>query len=128
MNEDRAFETAWRELLITRLKSVQTVLKRDSTAEQKRLREAKIMAAGYGSYEEAHEAYGWDCITLKQLDAIKAIFDASDKNKPQEALKRLNWIIGILQGEINTLLYGDEAELKIERYFEELAWREAQDD
>ena len=64
---------------------------------------------------------------MDQLDTIQKLLESPYQNKPQEALKRLGWFIGTLQGEINTLLYGDEAELKIERYFKELAWREAQD-
>ena len=53
MDEDRTFEIAWRELLITRLKSVQTVLKRDSAAELKQLKSARVLAAGYETFEDA---------------------------------------------------------------------------
>ena len=50
------YEIEWRELLVKRLKTAQTVLKRDAAKEEKQRTEAKQLAAGYGNYEEAHEA------------------------------------------------------------------------
>ena len=96
-------EIEWRQLLIKRLKSSQAALKRDAAAEKKQIAEAKQLAAGYASYEEAHEAYGWAVITEKQLDRIKAIFDEEPIGHSQTALRRINWIIGDLEGEIKML-------------------------
>jgi len=96
------YEIEWRELLVKRLKSAQTVLKRDAAKEEKQRTEAKQLAAGYGNYEEAHEAYGWGYITQKQLDTIQALFDEQE-NQSQSALRRITRIIGEVQGEINML-------------------------
>jgi len=103
-NKDFLHEIEWRKLLLKRLSSVQAVLKRDSAAETKKNIEAKELAAGYTCFEEAQEAFGWDAITLKQLDAIKAIFDSKDNSLSGDALKRLNWMIGSVQGEITMML------------------------
>lgn len=127
MDENNSFEIAWRELLVTRLKSVQTVLKRDSTAEKKRLVEARALAAGYETYEDAQNAYGYEEITLSQLEAIgDDLLEKPYQNKAQEALKHLGWVIGVLEGEVNTILYGDVQELQVKRYFEELEWKKQQ--
>jgi len=96
------YETEWRELLVKRLKTAQTVLKRDAAKEEKQRTEAKQLAAGYGNYEEAHEAYGWGYITQKQLDTIQALFD-NRENQSRSALQRIMRIIGEVQGEINML-------------------------
>jgi len=104
MSKDFLHEIEWRKLLLKRLSSVQAVLKRDSAAETKKNIEAKKLAAGYTCFEEAQEAYGWDEITLKQLDAIKDIFDSKDVSLSGDALKRLSWMLGSVQGEISMLL------------------------
>ena len=97
------YEIEWRELLIKRLKTSQAALKRDAAVESKQITEANQLAAGYASYEEAHEAYGWAVITEKQLDRIKAIFDGEQENRSRAALRRMNHIIGSIEGEIKML-------------------------
>lgn len=97
------YEIEWRELLIKRLKTSQAVLKHDASAEEKQLAEAKQLATGYASYEEAHEAYGWAMITEKQLDTIQAIFDNEQECQSLSALRRMNQIIGAIEGEIKML-------------------------
>ena len=96
------YEIEWRELLVKRLKSAQTVLKRDAATEKKQRTEAKQLAVGYTNYDEAHEAYGWGYITQKQLDTIQAIFD-DQENQSSSALQRITQIIGSVQGEISML-------------------------
>lgn len=93
------YEIEWRKLLVKRLKTVQAVLRRDAVTEEKRRTEAKQLAAGYASFEEAHEAYGWACITEKQLKTIKSIFDKQE-NVSQAASRRLAQILGSVEGEI----------------------------
>ena len=105
-------EIEWRELLIKRLKSSQAVLKRDAVAEEKQIAEAKQLAAGYSSYEEAHEDYGWAAITEKQLDRIKAIFDDEQESLSGAAFKRLSQIIGSIEGEI--IMLRDDPEYRVE--------------
>ena len=118
MNET-LYEIEWRELLIKRLKTAQAALKRDAAAEEKQRAEAKELAAGYASFDEAHEAFGWGYITEQQLDTIKAIFE-NQENQSRAALKRINDIIGTLQGEINTMRRGDAQDAAIERYNEKV--------
>lgn len=81
------------------------------------------MAAGYENYEDAQEAYAYEEITLAQLYAIKDLLEKPYQNKAHEALKHLGWTIGTLEGEVNTILYGDVQELLVKRYFEELDWK-----
>jgi len=104
MSKDFLHEIEWRKLLLKRLSTVQAVLKRDAALEAKRNMEAKQIAAGYTNFEDAHEAYGWSDVTLKQLDDIKAIFDNKDSSLSSDALKRLNQMMGSIQGEIAMLL------------------------
>ena len=96
-------EIEWRKLLIKRLKTSQAVLKRDAAAEDKLRTEAKQLAAGYASYEEAHEAFGWAYITEKQLDAISDIFEDKQESKTRAALRCIGQIIGNIEGEIKML-------------------------
>jgi len=97
------FEIEWRKLLIKRLKSSKAVLKRDAAAEEKQIIEAKQLAAGYSSFEEAHEAFGWAYITEKQLDRIKDIFEDKQESQSRAALRRINDMIGNIEGEIKML-------------------------
>jgi len=103
MKKSHVYEMEWRELLVKRLQTPLAVLKRDVAAETKSRAEARKLAAGYESYEEAHEAYGWGYITQKQLDAIEAIFDEVDVFLSRDALKRMSQFIGSLEGEIKML-------------------------
>ena len=119
MSDSNIYEIEWRELLLKRLKTVRAVLKRDAAVEEKRRAEAKEITAGYPTYEDAHEAYGWGCITEKQLDAIKAIFD-NQENLSRAALRRINDILGTLQGEIKTLRGNDHQEDIIQRHAEKM--------
>ena len=100
------YEIEWRNLLLKRLKTSRSVLNRDATKEGKERAEAKQLATGYCSFEEAHEAYGWAYITEKQLDAIRVVFE-NQENISKMALIRMNQIIGSLEGEIK-MLYNDE--------------------
>jgi hypothetical protein len=95
-------------LLSKRLKSAMSVLKRDAASEAKKLIEAKKLAAGYGSFEEAQEAYGWDYITLEQLDEIEKIFKGDDISPTKIALNKLQRIIGGIDGEIKMLNQDDD--------------------
>ena len=96
------YEMEWRELLVKRLKAAQAVLKRDAAKEEKQRTDAKQLMTGYTSYDDAHEAYGWGYITEKQLLKIEAIFN-NQENQSLTALRRVNDIIGNIQGEINML-------------------------
>jgi len=113
MDKDLIHEIEWRKLLAKRLKSARTVLKRDSSAEDKRHAEAKQLAAGYANFDEAHEAYGWGDISEKQLYSIKAIFENRDNNPSKEALKQLSHIIGLIEGEIKMLMADDDYRAEI---------------
>ena len=97
------YEIEWRELLVKRLKTAQAVLKRDAAKEAKQRTEAKQLAAGYPDYDAAHEAYGWDEITEKQLLMIEAIFNDHQENHSLSALRRMTEIIGNIEGEIKML-------------------------
>ena len=96
----RDFEIAWRELLVKRLKTAQGVLKRDAAAEIKALKAKAIEEAGYNTVEDAHEAYGWNEITAKQFDLIKLQLENPGKSPSAAALNKLNFTVGILEGEI----------------------------
>lgn len=103
MRKNLLNEIEWRKLLIKRLKSAHSALKRDAAAERKRLDESKQLAAGYDTFEEAQEAYGWECITLKQLDDIKAILENHQVGITETASAQMSQIIGDLEGEIKML-------------------------
>ena len=115
-----ANEIEWRELLVKRLKSAQAVLKRDAAKEEKQRTEAKQLAAdGYKNYDEAHDAYGWGYITEKQLLTIEAIFYNHD-NQALTALRRINEIIGNVEGEISMLKHDPEYRKEIIGDMEEI--------
>lgn len=66
------------------LKRLQTPLKLARAAMKKD--EAEAMAvrqklAGYSSYEEAHEAYGWGFITEDELDTVSDILSGKTEQK-----------------------------------------------
>lgn len=117
--QNRTYEIEWRELLIKRLKTTRTALRRDAAAEKKQRDEAKQLATGYSSFDEAHEAYGWGYITEKQLDAIKAVYE-NEESQTAAALRRMTLIIGTLQGEISNLRGDDVQEAAIQRHAEGL--------
>jgi len=118
LNPERIFEIEWRELLIKRLNTPRAALQRDKATEEKQITEAKQLATGYESVDEAHEAFGWGDITERQFDAIKAVFIASkfenQENKSTAALKRITRMISELQGEIKNLR-GDEIQEEIHK-------------
>ena len=115
------FEIEWRDLLIKRLLTVQTVLKRDVSAEEKKIAEARKLAAGFDSCEDAHEAYGWDSITEEQYDYVKNLFENPEmENKAEAAFKALSWIILDMRTKIRELKPHDEdVQDAVMRKFEE---------
>lgn len=122
--ENEHFEREWRELLMKRLSTAQSVLKRDAAAEGKKLREARELAAGYKTVEEAHEAYGWAFITESQYERIKALLE-QDPNAGNVAHAALKKIIGYIQSLKDDLIQSQsicEAEAKMKDYFEKKEW------
>jgi hypothetical protein len=111
------FEREWRLLLIKRLRSAQAALRRDEAIERKQMAEAQKLAAGYESFEDAHEAYGWGDITQNQLDAVQAIFEGG-RNRSASAHARISIMISALGGEIEEL-YGNGVQEDMMRRYEE---------
>lgn len=106
-------------------------LKHQAEANYKK-RELKVQSASeYRSVEEAHEAYGYDCITEQEYNEIVEIFEKGKEYveinlSPQEvAVKILGEYIGRLNHEIRSfefdLLPPDEQarRLEYEREFRE---------
>lgn len=72
-------------------------------------RKTRIQAAReYGSIEEAHDAWGYDCITEEEYEEIKRVFELGDEYvekhiSPQEAaVKILERFVGGLYTEIRS--------------------------
>jgi hypothetical protein len=122
--DNELYEHKWRELLIKRLSSVQAVLRRDATAERKKLQLARVLAAGYETVEQAHEAYGWDFITWEQFEHIKALLE-QDPNAGNVAHAALLKISGYIQGLKADLIQERsiyEADAKIKDHFDRKEW------
>jgi len=96
------------EILVKRLKSAMSVLKRDNMQEKKERENAKKLSAGYNSLEEAHEAYGWDYITEREFDRICEIFNGDDISPTKIALKKMQQMINNVEGEIKMLRQDDD--------------------
>lgn len=121
-SENEQFEKEWRELLMKRLSTVQSVLKRDAAAECKKSVEARELAAGYATVEEAHNAYGYDEITWGQYERIRATLEADPNigNVAHAALKNINEYISSLKSDIIEFNASREHDAKIKNYFADL--------
>jgi hypothetical protein len=119
MDDNEKFEREWRELLIKRLSSTRAALKRDAAAERKAFADARKLAAGYNTVEEAHEAFGWAYITEKQFDSIKAILeqDPNAGNTAHAALLKISSYIQALKDDIIQPQADRDYEAKMKDYF-----------
>jgi hypothetical protein len=119
MDDNEKFEREWRELLIKRLSSTRAALKRDAAAERKAFADARTLAAGYSTVEEAHEAFGWAYITEKQFDSIKAILeqDPNAGNTAHAALLKIDSYIQTLKDDIIQPQADRDYEAKMKDYF-----------
>lgn len=130
-----------RESLLLEIQSRKEVLKKIENA-YKRLkhqaevnfekRKAKIKSASeYKSVEEAHDAFGYDCITEKEYYEIVEIFEKGEEYvekhlSPQEvAVKILGEFIGRLNSEIRSFEFDLlPVEEQVKRLREQEEWRE----
>jgi hypothetical protein len=112
-NEQIQVEREWRELLIKRLSTVRSTLKRDAAEEQKLIRRTIEIAARYPNETEAHEAFGWGEITEKEYRRSVELLGQSpaETSRSTKALVRLNWMIESLAGELKMIYEGDEMEV-----------------
>jgi hypothetical protein len=82
---DNTFEIKWRKELIKRLEQPLKLLYAAQEKETKKAIERAAKLAQYSSYEEAQDAYGYDYITLAELDRIKQLFDGVE-DKPEQTI------------------------------------------
>lgn len=97
-----------RKVVIEKIKNAYKRLKRQAEANYDK-RKLKIQSASeYMSVDEAHDAWGYDCITEKQYNEIRKIFEQGEEYlekhvSPQEvATKILGEFIGRLSYEIRS--------------------------
>ena len=97
-----------RKVVIEKIKNAYKRLKRQAEANYDK-RKLKIQSASeYKSVDEAHDAWGYDCITEKQYNEIRKIFEQGEEYlekhvSPQEvATKILSEFIGRLSYEIRS--------------------------
>ncbi len=130
-----------RESLLLEIQSRKEVLKKIENA-YKRLkqqaeanyekRKAKVQSVSeYKSIEEAHDAFGYDCITEKEYYEIVEIFEKGEEYvekhiSPQEvAVKILGEFIGRLNSEIRSFEFDLlPLEEQVKRLREQEEWRE----
>ena len=96
-----------RKVVIEKIKNAYKRLKRQAEANYDK-RKLKIQSASeYKSVDEAHDAWGYDCITEKQYNEIRKIFEQGEEYlekhvSPQEVAKILGEFIGRLSYEIRS--------------------------
>jgi len=123
---DNTFEIKWRKELIKRLEQPLKLLHTAQEKETEKAIERAAKLAQYGSYEEAQDAYGYDYITLAELDRIKDIFDGVE-NKPEQtaigaATDELFHFVSRLRSDIRSFeweMLPDAEKERIERESEE---------
>lgn len=106
--EDLDLEIQSRKEVLKKIENAYKRLKHQAEANYEK-RKAKIQSASeYKSVEEAHDAFGYDCITEKEYYEILEIFEKGEEYvekhlSPQEvAVKILGEFIGRLNAEIRS--------------------------
>lgn len=106
--EDINLEIRSRKEVLKKIENAYKRLKHQAEANYEK-RKAKIQSASeYKSVEEAHDAFGYDCITEKEYYEILEIFEKGEEYvekhlSPQEvAVKILGEFIGRLNAEIRS--------------------------
>lgn len=120
-----------RKEVLKKIENAYKRLKKQAEANYEK-RKAKVQAANeYKSIDEAHDAWGYDCITEQEYNEIVKVFERGaeyiEKNlSPQEvAVKILGEFIGRLNSEIRSFefdLLPPEEQLRLLR--EQEQWRE----
>jgi len=101
-SHDKVFEREWRLLLVEHLKPALASLKRASAAERKKAKEAAVIASGYDSVDEAHNAFGYAEISEEQYRKVVEILECGTdgyKCRAGAAVERLTLTIGSIKGE-----------------------------
>lgn len=127
--EDINLEIQSRKEVLKKIENAYKRLKHQAEANYEK-RKAKIQSAReYKSVEEAHDAFGYDCITEKEYCDILEIFEKGEEYiekhlSPQEvAVKILGEFIGRLSSEIRSFefdLLPPEEQVRILREQEEM--------
>lgn len=106
--EPTILEIQSRKVVLEKIENAYKRLKKQAEAQYEK-RKAKVQSASeYGSIEEAHTAYGYDCITETEYYEIVKIFEQGEEYvekhlSPQEvAVKILGEFIGRLNSEIRS--------------------------
>ena len=129
--EALTLEIRARKEVLRKIENAYKRLKKQAEANYEKRKEKAQAASEYKSIEEAHDAWGYDCITEQEYNEIVKIFELGaeyvEKHlSPQEvAVKILGEFMGRLSSEIRSFefdLLPPEEQLRLLREQEE--WRE----
>ena len=129
--EALTLEIRARKEVLRKIENAYNRLKKQAEANYEKRKEKAQAASEYKSIEEAHDAWGYDCITEQEYNEIVKIFELGaeyvEKHlSPQEvAVKILGEFMGRLSSEIRSFefdLLSPEEQLRLLREQEE--WRE----